>query len=490
MEPIVMIVASLVALLVGGLEGWRNRQDWQSLSPLAWRGIGVGLTVCAGLAVALRQFLQPDSLTWALLLLGGLLGVGLSLLSGLGRAAQALVLLGVSLGTGLLPADPEVVLPHLAALGLGSGLVGIPTLLVMPASAGQGLLLGMGQLWVWIAAVVWGSRLASLSNPQDGGWMVLLPLGLVCLSILGGTIPLLVGNLSPATQTWQTWIGRAVGWLVTELLAIALIHNWLRQDSFYGLIFGAGLLGSLALLALEHRPVSSTPPLPGSWLWRGTVSLLFVGGGSLLALRLGGSYGAALLGIGLLAWPGYWATLAALFLAARPLVQSLLYQFDLNLSGINITHSYTYAALYLGIAVMLLAAVTRYTYSRSAPLLTAVGLTLASVALPGLVGFFIHLEPQAAFLLAAMMVGLVIAALEPIWAELPGIPNWLGAQGLLWTILACLTALLTTPLTTLGDTATRVERLIGLAIVTGILAVGTLVLHRWQAITRSQHPTG
>jgi hypothetical protein len=278
-----------------------------------------------------------------------------------------------------------------------------------------------------------------------------------------------------------------VGVVVAALLGLMLIQNQLLQDNFYTLCFSAGLIGSLLLGGLESSAMlpqsSQALAASGSQLvWRGVLGLILVGGGALLSLRLGGSYGAAVIGLGLLAFPAQWGATAAVFLAVRPLVQSLLYEFDLNLSGINITHSYTYAALYLGIAGLAVALTVSWVYATSHPVITAVGLTLASVAGSALIGYFIHLEPQAAFLLGSIMVALVIATLDPVWrSRWDTVPTWLGTQGLLLTALTTLTALVTTELTAAGNVASRQERalvFLGATLILAVIIAGIALWHR------------
>jgi hypothetical protein len=248
------------------------------------------------------------------------------------------------------------------------------------------------------------------------------------------------------------------------LLAIGLIRNWLQQDAFYPFCFALGVGLSLGWHVAEQMPAGQGRQLQvqrSHRFWQAVMGVVLVGGGGLLALRLGGSYGAALLGIGALTFLSYWGTVTALFLTVRPLTQSLLHQTDLNLSGINLTHTYTYAALYLGMASVILALVASWLFTTTAPLRTSVALAVGSVALTVMVGYFIHLEPQSAFLLGAIIVALMAAALSPI-LQTGAYPasEWLGIQGLLVAILATLTALLTPELTLAGSEATRLTRLL------------------------------
>jgi len=220
------------------------------------------------------------------------------------------------------------------------------------------------------------------------------------------------------------------------------------------------------------------------------MGLTLVGGGALLALRLGGSYGAALLGLGCLAFPSRWGAMAALFLSARPLLQNLLHQFNLQVAGIDLTQPYVSAALYLGMAAMALAALLYWLYGSDKPLQTGIGLTLGSLLLPLGVGYFIHAQPQAAFLVAALIAALILAALQPIALNQEGRrATWTGTQALGLAMLAILGSNLSRNWTVTGFYATRLERALVLVVLVGILAL-CLLLWRgwrwWQARTASR----
>ena len=499
MEFTVIGISGAIAVLVVGLEVGRQMQRGAGLGgmqaliqmPGLRQTLIMALGITAALALGLVGITSVAG-SWPLVLGGGLWGLISVGSSPLGRSAQALGVMGACVWTATLSMEDPSLLPQLAALGLGLGLVGVPAWLVLTPGAGLALSTGLAQGWLLIAASTWGVRLADLMEGETG-WYRVLPCGLAALALVGGTVPLLVtepgerspemdpdaGDPHPGTPR-SRWIGQIIGGIVASLLGIGLVRNWLHQGLFYPLAFGIGVGLSLLLLAIEesHSQARGEVGPPSRGLQQGILSLALVGGGALLALRLGGSYGAVVIGLGLLTFPSRWGVMAALFLGARPLVQSLLYEFDLNLSGINITHSYTYAALFLGIGAIAIAVLVRWIYGDRAVSLIAVGLPTGSVLLTGLTGYFIHLRPQAAMVLGALMVALVIAALEPtvirIWTgaeerQRAGIPQGWGLQGLMLAMLAILTALVSTDLTQAGAQATRVERLWVLA---GVLALG------------------
>ncbi|MCJ2544322.1 hypothetical protein [Thermostichus vulcanus] len=506
----ILVIAAAIGLVVLLLEGIRYRR-WAGIPP--WDlGLGLGLVAVVALGFWLGQL--PATVPVALLL-GGLVGVGLLALRGCGRAGQGLGVLLLSLATGASVQGFEMGVAGLTAAGLGLGLVGIPLVgrLGEPTAGaeteGMPLLLALAQGWMGIAAFAWGSRLMEMGADQDIPWQVLLPVGLAALSLVAGTVPLLTTPEGESTSSGLLWVlGHGVGWLVATTLALVLVRNGLYQDPFWALLYGVGGLLSWGLLGLQAQDSLSALSNPGEaasagqsanpsvqrglLLWRACLGLLLVGGGALLALRLGGSYGAALLGLGCLAFPSRWGAMAALFLAARPLLQNLLHQFNLQTAGIDLTQPYVSAALYLGIAGMLLAALIQGLYGQDNPRRVGIGLTVAALILPLGVGYFIHAQPQAAFLLAALMTALVLAVMdsvpltgmEPVfWRS--GSPGGAalgfgGAQGLCLTVMAILGASLSRDWTVTGFYATRLERALVLGGIGGVLLLLLLLWQGWR----------
>ncbi|MFT0787618.1 hypothetical protein [Synechococcus sp. H55.10] len=491
----VLAIAAAIGLVVLLLEAIRYRR-WGSLR--RWQpAMGLGLAALAALGAGLGQLPEPVPLA---LLLGGLVGLGLLGLGGCGRAGQGLAVLLLSLATWQGVAGGAFEGSEAGAAfslllwgcGLGMGLVGIPLLGCLAEEEMLSVLMGLAQGWSGIAALTWGSRLMEMGGESlpDLPWPVLLPVGLAALSLVAGTLPLLTVPVrasgtesSPDSEVESnrllSALGHGVGWLVATALALALVRNGLYQDPFWALLYGAGVLLSWALLALESR--IPAPQGKEALLWRTCVSLTLVGGGALLALRLGGSYGAALLGLGCLAFPSRWGAMAALFLSARPLLQNLLHQFNLQVAGIDLTQPYVSAALYLGMAAMALAALLYWLHGLDKPLQTGVGLTLGSLLLPLGVGYFVHAQPQAAFLLAALITALILAALQPIALNQEGRrATWTGIQALGLATLAILGSNLSRNWTVTGFYATRLERALVLAASVGILALFLLLGQGWR----------
>ncbi|MEN9245500.1 MAG: hypothetical protein Q6J78_02190, partial [Thermostichales cyanobacterium SRBZ-1_bins_19] len=201
------------------------------------------------------------------------------------------------------------------------------------------------------------------------------------------------------------------------------------------------------------------------------------GGAVLLAGGWGGAYGAAMMGLGCLLVPG--AEAMALFLGARPLVQSLIYGY--GLTSLNLTHSYTNAGLFLGLAAVALGGLvwgSRSDWGRGSLLLGWTALAVLGI------GYFFHTLPQATWLLGALMAGFLVAILAPL-TPLPW-QSW-GRAALVLVGWGALLAVLTPELLQAGIDASRWQRLTVLMV---IVAALSLIVIAWRliGIPRSSQP--
>jgi len=133
--------------------------------------------------------------------------------------------------------------------------------------------------------------------------------------------------------------------------------------------------------------------------------------------------------VGLLSNPraGNYVSVAALFLLGRVMLQAFLSQYSANVTGINITHPYASAALYVGFAIMLLlpaglnvlqskmqgnevlAESESSTLQSNFNPLASVLLGGTSLLVAGLANFFLHGEATASLLLALLVSGLGVS---------------------------------------------------------------------------------
>lgn len=450
MDPLRLGVAG-VGLVVMAAELWRRRRPWP------WERDLLNLLLVSGLGLLL--------LGWAVgipgrlgLGLGALLGLGLLGLGPYGQAAQGLVLVLTAVS---LPGDPQRLIPLLAGLGVGAGAIGIPVLIRMHWA---GLWAALTQLWLGLAALIWGSHLLQVYSGDQRWLLDGIPLAMAVVVALG-----------------------------------SLLSGWQQQERFLGLVRLLGVaLGGIAMLIVERNLLGHSGSLSlylsvgmllavvmGLWsgngssdrLWQAAITLALAGGAALLALRLGGSYGAAVMGLGCLLVPG--AEALALFLGVRPLVQSLIYGY--GLTSLNLAHSYTNAGLFLGLAAVALGGLvwgSRSDWGRGSLLLGSTAIAVLGI------GYFFHTLPQATWLLGSLMAAFLVAILAPL-TPLPW-QTW-GKTALVLVGWGSLLAVLTPELLQAGIDASRWQRLLvlaGMVVALSLVAVAVRLI----GMARSSQP--
>lgn len=295
-----------------------------------------------------------------------------------------------------------------------------------------------------------GSYWIALSSPE--GWGVTYQtLLILSLSILLITRSLQALPFIPENRMAQA----SFVTIVTGLLAWFGIQTLLVQP---GLLHWAWLLAGGSLLSfLFSDSDAETPSLP-----RNAIYLIITGIVALIASRLFGTVGWVVLAPMLISQrkPGKVAGLVSLFFIARVILQSFIYQFNPNVTGINITHPYASAALYAGFALMLiLPNLLNLTFNPQKtdeqpltplPLVTLATITLVSA---GLANYFLHAEATGSLLTALVIGGLGVSLLG----------NFSSAANrfypLLMSILMSLGCLLGNALIASGNSADKTEKL-------------------------------
>ncbi|SRR5579875_12915 len=201
--------------------------------------------------------------------------------------------------------------------------------------------------------------------------------------------------------------------------------------------------------------------------------LVLIGIFTLVATRLFGTFGLVVLApTMLLSGRAGFAHAAALFWVARILVQSFVLSYVPNVTGINLTHAYTSAALYAGLlAAMLASLALRDLTDRR--WLTAVFLAAGSLS-PLAGDYFLHEEPTASFLVAAAVGAVLCAVLAPAMyrQSIPG-----HESVLLLAVQMVAFALLGNELISLGNQGTAADKLVVLAAGAACLFVLTGLLY-------------
>ncbi|MEN9206347.1 MAG: hypothetical protein Q6J68_03970 [Thermostichales cyanobacterium SZTDM-1c_bins_54] len=449
MEPLRLGIAG-VGLVVVAAELWRTRRLWpwhvDLLKMLGLSGLGLLLLIW-GVGIPGRIGLG----------LGVALGLLLLAVGPYGRAPQGLLVL---LAAFSLPGDPQRLIPLLAGLGVGAGAVGIPVAMRM---GWEGLWGALTQLWLGLAALMWGSHLLRLYE-GDQSWLIDgLPLAMA--------VPVGVGAILAWWQEEQLVpLTRLGGVILGGITMLIVEQNLLGHSGSLSLYVSVGMVLGV-VISLWPRAGTADQ------LWQAAITLALAGGAALLALRLGGAYGAAMMGLGCLLVPG--AEAMALFLGARPLVQSLIYGY--GLTSLNLTHSYTNAGLFLGLAAVALGGLvwgSRSDWGRGSLLLGWTALAVLGI------GYFFHTLPQATWLLGALMAGFLVAILAPL-TPLPW-QSW-GRAALVLVGWGALLAVLTPELLQAGIDASRWQRLTVLMV---IVAALSLIVIAWRliGIPRSSQP--
>lgn len=237
-----------------------------------------------------------------------------------------------------------------------------------------------------------------------------------------------------------SWVDRsqallgAAHWLTIAAAATAGLAaaGWAWPTTRWLSPAAAGLAGLLALLALSPSGIAHPIPayalgfalavglslLPPAHAQRsGTAALVTIGGGAvlLLSLRLGGVGALGLTGLGMIGLaglsPAHWATTLIGVAGARIALQTFLVRTNLHDIGIDLTHTYGFAGLILGLFWPLALAALHPRLGNRSPLLLPFGWSL--VLTPILVGFILHVEPLATLTMGLLAMALTLGLLRP-----------------------------------------------------------------------------
>ena len=378
----------------------------------------------------------------------------------------------------------------LACLTLSRGLKGIalliPAFLIGDIHALPNLNPGTGMLS--LIAYLYGILTAHWVNPKPKTENFILP-AIFCV----GLYWIQAGTPESWHHTYQI--------ILTLALSILLIVRTLQELPMFPtnptvqaclIVSLTGLLGWLGLQTFLLQPAlyhwallmaggSLLSFLLGDRLARQTslpkivMYVVLAGVATLVTSRLYGTIGWIVLAPFLLAQlkASTAARLISLFLIARVILQAFIYQFNPNVTGINITHPYASAALYAGFVLMILlprilSLVTRFDASKNeehSPITLSL-FALTGVVIAGLSNYFFHAEATGSFLTALLVAGFGVSLLSPILSPANRF------YPILLSILMSLTCLLTHPLIAAGNTADKPEKLW----VLGAMLILTLIL--------------
>lgn len=403
---LVAIAGSFLPFAAALVRNWRLQQGGQE--PGTLRGVSAAVLM----VLALLGFLLSPSPDKGGLTAGGVLvGGGLGLLFGMGPGrllwgddpsrdalGRAGLLLACLVAADVFIPDPVLLSYSAVSFLIGLSAVALPLALVEHPRA-SGFSASLAMAGILGAAVIWGDRA--------------LPAG-----SLGSSWALAFGALSLAFAYLSSYLPRTFAPFAGALLTAAVVFPfgaWIVRmtpaqvlPALLGLALSMLLAGYVLLMERAERP----GPLP-------TMALILVAGGTLLlANRLFGMYGTALVGLGLfpLAVSGARAVplagLAMTAFAGRALLQVFLDRTYLHQYGADLTHVYTSFGLLSAFLMPYALMGLRQAYAPRSVLLAIEA--LIALALPGLMGYFIHVDPVASYAAGLLMATFVLGLLGEV----------------------------------------------------------------------------
>lgn len=327
----------------------------------------------------------------------------------------------------------------------------------------------------WLVASYW---IGPADAASESGGQLGMVLGAISLSLFLRTLQSL--NI-PALK--HAILGPVILTLCGGIGAMLLIRNVLLLPDtmkFWACLYGGGiLLGSVVKALTPAQSTDESGTQSNGWnvpeLPRAIYLILMIGLGTLVATRLFGTLGMVMVAVsGLaLARPGI-LLYGILFWLARTLIQAYSNEFNLNVSGINLSHQYVSAALFAGVTLFaIIPPLFREWQSRGAMIGALLGL---GVLVPVSAVYFLHAEATASLLIASLVMAFAVTTLGTVLygkTETP-IQNhllWLPLQMASMTL--CASELLET-----GDFASRKDQLMTLGAVLVSLVLLAVIIFK------------
>jgi hypothetical protein len=325
-----------------------------------------------------------------------------------------------------------------------------------------------------------GANVLSNEEPQTDD--VLPPL--VCLSIF---FWLMAGEVKDKAAEQQ--IGLVLGTLSTSLVLRSLQQLFLQTDKFFlkrialatagGLsvlliaskiilvghwsklciLAGVAFLGAYIFAALDKAKTEAVDRVGYVPLSLPLMQLLLIGIFTLASNRLFGTLGTLVVAAAMpSALKSRTAQLAGIFWCGRALVESYVLQNNPNVTGINLNHAYTSAALFAGFLLMVVLPVW-IRESRSKKGLVAMLAAVATLS-PIAAAYLLHAEPTSSLLIASITAGIVVVLFIP---SLMKMDPPLGDTAMLLPVLMCGFAHLASSALLEGEDSTTEQKLTAIA---------------------------
>jgi hypothetical protein len=314
------------------------------------------------------------------------------------------------------------------------------------------------------ATLLIGSYWVSLSMPetaipaQMGLLLIFIALGLLLRTM--ATLPLFQKGAALLQPAFLTLTGGLGAWLAVQTLLLQpTMLNWVW------LFVGGSVLAFVLAPPSANDDNAAEEPILNS-----IIQVVLIGLATLVASRLYGTLGWLVLAAAMLLNHRIRPVIAisTLFWLSRSLLQGFIFQFNPNVTGINITHPYAGAALYVGFIVMMLLplltnrlATTEKGQPETPNTITYSGgpfawaLVLAACILAGgLANYFLHAEATGSLLAALTVAGLGVSLLGSF-----SLPT-LSVQPLMFTLLITSSALLGNELIATGNESEKSQKLL------------------------------
>lgn len=326
--------------------------------------------------------------------------------------------------------------------------------------------------FIWLSSIMWISSIESTKDiPLKAG----LILGIMAVSLLIRFLQgpfLFVGKLDDDKIFLKRVMLASTAGLAVLLVIVKLLN--LMHFQSLALICGIGYFITYIYKDLSGDERYSLAGRQGLRL------LIFIGLMTLVASRFYGSFGLLALAPTAMVAPLSTAALfPGIFYASRVLLQVYLQHFNMNVTGINLTHAYSGAAQYagfmLGIAMLLM-------LKEKMERRVLLSLALATcIITPVLSNFLLHSEPTCSLFAATIVSTFILAVLGPSLQNSPS--N--GAENLCLTpALMISSGILTSGLLELGSEASKSmkETVLGY----GVIFVLLFVFISWFFFQRKQ----
>jgi hypothetical protein len=318
---------------------------------------------------------------------------------------------------------------------------------------------------IWLTAAMW---IGSVETGKDMPLKAGLILGIMAVSILMRFLQgpfVRVGNLDDD----KIMVKRVVLAATAGLTVLCVIVKMLNLMHFQNLALFCGA-GYFITYLYKDLKGDDRYSLAGQ---QGLRLLIFIGLMTLVAARFYGSFGLLALAPTAMVAPLSTAALfPGIFLTSRVLLQVYLQHFNMNVTGINLTHAYSGAAQYagflLGIAMLFL---LKENMNRRVLLSLALSTCIVT---PVISNFILHAEPTCSLFASAIVSCFLLAVLAPSIQN----SDSNGAENICLTpALMISSGILTSGLLELGNTATRMVK--GTVLSYGLIFVLLMMFAFW-----------